>query len=67
MNSAEFVIRCGLPHRKMRFPSQPDAERVAKKRLAEARIDLRIYRCPTCLGWHLTKRVLPTTTKENTQ
>ena len=49
-------MRCGLPHHKMRYPDQADAERVANKRMLEVpTLVLRFYRCPTCLGWHLTK------------
>ena len=49
-------MNCGLPHHKTRYPERVDAERVAKKRMLEVpTLSLRFYRCPVCLGWHLTK------------
>lgn len=52
-------MRCGLPHHKVRYPNQAAAELKAKKRMGEViGLALRVYRCPICLGWHLTKRLL---------
>lgn len=49
-------MRCGLPHHKVRYPSQEAAELKVRKRMNEViGLVLRSYRCPVCLGWHLTK------------
>ena len=46
---------CG---RKMRYESYDDALHQALKRLGRGAVMLRVYECPYCHGWHLTKKPL---------
>jgi hypothetical protein len=41
---------------KARYPDRFEAERVRQKSEARRPVRLRAYRCPHCLGWHLTRR-----------
>ena len=46
---------CG---RKMRYESYDDALHQALKRLRKGAMQLRVYECPYCHGWHLTSKPL---------
>jgi hypothetical protein len=41
---------------KVRYPTQRDALLAADDRGQEAGVDLGVYRCPFCDGWHMGKR-----------
>ena len=50
---AVWVMDCG----KKRYATKYEAERVAAHQKLENRApNLRVYRCPDCGGWHLTKQ-----------
>lgn len=42
--------------RKRAYPSQIDADRVARRCEARRRVSLRSYSCPACGHWHITKQ-----------
>lgn len=46
-------MACG---RKTRYGNRANAMRVARRRMAMGVPYLRVYHCPYCGGWHLTKR-----------
>ncbi len=52
-----MITRCGIPNKhKVRYPDRAAAEAKAHKRMSEViGLALRVYPCPVCLGWHLTK------------
>ena len=48
----ESYLAC---RRKTRYRNKTTALRVARKRMAMGVPYLRVYHCPYCNGWHLTK------------
>lgn len=44
---------CGT---KTRYTTEAEAEKQRRYFQRIRDVDLRIYRCPLCLGWHLTKK-----------
>jgi len=40
---------------KARFPSERDAQDAAQLRWVEDRVELNVYRCEFCNGWHMGK------------
>lgn len=44
-------------HRKRKYDSRGEAKSSANEQLNRCGIVLRVYQCPTCRGWHLTKRL----------
>jgi hypothetical protein len=59
--SLDAVAECGYYSymacgRKVRYRNKATAMRVAKKRIADGVPYLRVYYCPHCGGWHLTKK-----------
>lgn len=43
---------------KKRYSTEAYANRVAREAKAVRGVDLRVYKCPHCLWWHLTKKPL---------
>jgi hypothetical protein len=41
---------------KRRYPSEPFADQVAARATRQRGLALRVYACPLCQGWHITKR-----------
>lgn len=41
---------------KRRYHSEALAEQVAKRATRQRGLALRVYQCPLCQGWHITKR-----------
>lgn len=41
---------------KRRYPSEKFAEKVARRATRQRGLALRVYPCPLCQGWHITKR-----------
>jgi hypothetical protein len=44
-------------YRKIRFKTLTDAKNFRRWFLTETGVDSRVYRCSTCKGYHLTKKV----------
>jgi len=44
-------------HGKQRYPAEITALIEAQKCAAARKIALRVYQCPVCKGWHMTKQV----------
>lgn len=45
--------QCG---KKMRYDTRDIASDIALKRSIESGIELRVYKCPICNGWHITHK-----------
>lgn len=42
---------------KRRYRSEDEAKKVAEiQMLRDMNLELSVYKCPECLGWHLTRR-----------
>lgn len=42
---------------KSHYPNRQTAERYAEKVFKTRQVQLRVYNCPHCHKWHLTKRI----------
>lgn len=52
---AEYSVAFGCK-RKVRYGTERKALRVADRRFRKVGVELRVYSCPLCQGFHLTKK-----------
>jgi hypothetical protein len=45
-------------YKKSRYPTEQRARLYADKAEADRGVKLRVYSCPICMGWHMTKQML---------